>query len=93
MKKKVIEKNTERQLLDPDQKSIAGLFSKDFLSEEAVYELSKNKELEQKSSRDYLIYKPGNKKKDKTYDFQRFKTITSFEREIYSHNISLDNAL
>ena len=38
-------------------------FSKDFLSEKAVYELKKIKEIEQKISRDDLIYKTGNKKK------------------------------
>ena len=31
-----------------------------------------------------LFYKIGNKKNDKTNDFQKFKTITSFENEIYT---------
>ena len=38
-------KHAERQVLDPDQKPIAGFFSKYFLSEEAIYELNKIKEL------------------------------------------------
>ena len=42
-------------------------------------------ELENKIIRDYLIYK--------TYDFQSFKTIRSFGREIYNNHISLDDAL
>ena len=41
--------------------------------------------MENKIIRDYLIYK--------TYDFQRFKTIRSFGREIYNNHISLDDAL
>ena len=35
-----------------------------------------------------LFYKIGNKKNDKTNDFQKFKTITSFENEIYSNDLS-----
>ena len=40
-------------------------------------------EIEQKINRNNLTYKTGDKK-DKTYDFQKFKTITSFRREIYN---------
>ena len=40
------------------------MFSKEFLSEEALHELSEIKEIEQKVNRDYLIYKAGKKKKD-----------------------------
>ena len=32
-------------------------------------------EIEQKLNRGDLIYKTGNKRRDKTYDFQKFKTI------------------
>ena len=42
--------------------------------------------------RDDSIYKTGNKKKDKTYDFQKFKTIRYFGREIYNSNLSQDDA-
>ena len=35
-----------------------------------------------------LFYKISNKKNDKTNDFQKFKTITSFENEIYSNDLS-----
>ena len=31
-------------------------------------------------------------KKYKTYQFQKFKTIKSFGREIYNNNLSLDDA-
>ena len=44
-------------------------------------------------NRDDLIYKRGNKKKSKIYDFQKFKTIRSFEREIYSSIITLNDTL
>ena len=45
------------------------MFLTDFLFEEAIYKLSKIKGIEQKINRNDLIYKTGNKKKDKTYDF------------------------
>ena len=44
-------------------------------------------------NRDDLIYKRGNKKKSKIYDFQKFKTIRSFGREIYSSIITLNDTL
>ena len=43
------------------------MFSKDFASEKAIYELDKIDEIEQRISRNDLIYKTGTKKKDKTY--------------------------
>ena len=46
--------------------------------------------MENKLNRDDLIYKTGNKKKDKTYNFQKFKIIKSFGREMYYNNLSLD---
>ena len=54
---------------DTNQKSIASLFSKKFLNEEARHELIKIVEIENKLNRDDLIYKTVNKKKDKTSDF------------------------
>ena len=56
------------------------MFSKDFLNEEATHELNKIVEMENKLNRNDLIYKTSNKKKDKTYDFQKSKTIPSFGR-------------
>ena len=53
-------------------------FSKDFLNKEATYESNKIVEMENKLYRDNLIYKTGNKKKDKTYDFQKFKNYKIF---------------
>ena len=47
-------------------------------------ELEKIKKIKQEIDRDYLIYKTGIMKKSKTYDFQKFKIIWSFGREIYS---------
>ena len=69
------------------------MFSNDFLSEETISEVNKIKEIEQKINGNDLIYKTGNKKKGKKYDFQKFKTIRSFGRDIYSINLSLDDAL
>ena len=45
------------------------------------------------TNRNYLIYKTGNNKRDKTYDFQKFKTIRSFGKEIYNNDLSLGDAL
>ena len=47
--------------------------------------------MENKFNRNDLI--SSNSKKDKTYDFQKFQTITSFGRKIYNNYLSLDNAL
>ena len=48
--------------------------------------------MENKLNRDNLIYQTGNKKDDKTHDFQNFKT-RSFGREIRNNDFSLDDAL
>ena len=83
----------EKNVLHTDQKSIASLFSKDFLNEGATYELNKSVKMKNKQNRDNLIYKTGNKKKNKSYDFQKCKTIRSFGRKIYKNNLSLDDAI
>ena len=84
----------EKQLLDRDQKSVASFFSKDLLTEEAIYELNKIIEIEQKINSDHLIYETDDKKKDnKTYDFQKFKAIIFSEREIYHDELTLEDAL
>ena len=49
--------------------------------------------MENKLDRNDLIYKAGNKKTDKTYDFKKFKIIRSFGGEIYNNDLSLDEAL
>ena len=69
------------------------MFSKGFLNEETTYELNQIVEIENKLDIDNLIYKTGNKKKDKTYDFQKFRTIRSFGREIYNNELLLDDVL
>ena len=68
------------------------MFSKDLLSEEAIYELYKIKKTEEKINRNDLIYKSSNKKKNKIFGFRKLKAIKSFGREIYSNNLKLDNA-
>ena len=65
-KNKSDQKQSQKRFLEADQKSIASLFLKDFLNEEATYELKKIVEMENKLYRDDLIYNAGNKKKDKT---------------------------
>ena len=65
-KNKSDQKQSQKRFLEADQKSIASLFLKDFLNEEATYELKKIVEMENKLYRDDLIYTAGNKKKDKT---------------------------
>ena len=69
------------------------MFSKEFFYEEAVYELYKIKDIAEKINRDDLIYKSGNKKQDKKFDFEKFKIIKSFGREIYCDNLTLDDVL
>ena len=69
------------------------MFSKDFLNEEAKCELNKVVESENKPNRNNLIYIIGHKKKNRIYDFQKFKTITSFGKEIYHNDLSLNDAL
>ena len=59
---KAIEGRVKKQILDTDHKSIMNLFSKDFLSETAIYKLNKIKEIDQKINRDDSIYKTGTKK-------------------------------
>ena len=49
--------------------------------------------MENKPKRDDLIYKTDNKKKDRTYDFQKLKTIKSSERKICNNDLSLDDVI
>ena len=58
-----------------------------------MYKLGKFVEMGNKLNRDDLINKTGNKKKDEIYDFQNFKVIRSFGREIYNNDLSQDDAL
>ena len=58
-----------------------------------IYELNKIVEMENKLNRDYLIYKTSIEKKDRTFGFQMFKAIWSFEKEIYNNELSLNDVL
>ena len=49
------------------------------------------KKKEQEINRYDLIFKPGNKK-NKTYSFQIFGTIRSFDRKIYGAFITLNDS-
>ena len=67
-------RSRRKHFLDKDQKSIASVFSKDFLNEEHLYELNKIVEVENKLSGEYLIYKTGNTvKKIKRMIFKSLK--------------------
>ena len=63
----------KRTFVDTDKNSIVSLSSKDFLNEEATYEMNKIAEMENKLKRDDLINNTSNRKKDKRYDFQKFE--------------------
>ena len=77
-----IENSVEKKYLDKDKKSVAS----------STYELNKIVDIKNKLNNDDLIYKTGNKTKDNTSDFRKFKTIRSFGREIYKNVLSLDDA-
>ena len=49
--------------------------------------------MENKLEWNYLIYERGKKKKDRTYDFQKFKTVRPLRRENHNNDLSLDHAL
>ena len=70
---KAIKNRVQKQLLQTNQKSIFSLFSKDFLTEEAIHELNKIVEIKQKIRRDKLIYKTSVKKKIKHIIFKSLK--------------------
>ena len=55
------------QFLDKDKTSITGLFSKDILTEEAIYELNKIEKIEPKFHRNDFIYKTGDTRKKIKY--------------------------
>ena len=48
--------------------------------------------MENKLNRHDLIYITGNKKNDKTYHFEKFKTIRSFGRQIDDSDLSVHDA-
>ena len=54
-------------------------FQKDFLNEEATFELNKSVEIKNKLITDDLIDKTDNQKKDKAYHFQKFKQYNLLE--------------
>ena len=49
--------------------------------------------MKNKLGRNDLIYKKSDIEKDKTFDFQKLKTIKYFGIEIYNNDLSLDDAL
>ena len=69
------------------------MFSKDFLTEKAIYELNKSKKTEPQNERNDLIYKTGDKKKDKSYVYRRFNTVRFFGGEIFNDELTLEGSL
>ena len=69
------------------------MFSEDLLTEEAIYDACRIIEIEQKINRDNLVYKTGDQKKGKTYDFQKFKARISFQRGIHNDELTLEDEL
>ena len=61
------------------------MFSKDFLNEEATYELKNIVGIEMKNKLNgaNLICKTRNKEKDKAYDFEKFKII----KDLWKRNL------
>ena len=93
--KHVAEKQTKAlQTLStyPQLKQIRDLFLKDLLTLKTEDESKKIKKMEWEIDRDDLIHKTSNKKKSKTYNFQKSKKIRSFERKIYSAVVTLTDA-
>ena len=58
------------------------------MNDEAKKELDKISEIEKNVNREKLVYKTN----IHTYDFQNFQTITTFGRDIYNGEISLEEA-
>ena len=69
------------------------MFSKDFLTEKAIYELNKSKKIKPQNERNDLIYKTGDKKKDKSYVYRRFNTVRFFGGEIFNDELTLEGSL
>ena len=89
---KAIENRVEKQFLDTSKINHRSI-SKDFSTEEAMYESNKIKEIEQETNRDDLIYKIIVKKKNRKNDLQELKTIRSFWRETPNDELTLEDAL
>ena len=84
---KAIKNRVKKNLLETDQILNASLFSKHFINKEAMYEINKMEEMENKLDRNDLIYRAGYKKKDKVFDLSEEKFITM----IYNQRMDLNN--
>ena len=60
-----------------------------FANDKAKEEFNKIKEIEDTIDREKLIYKASEKN---TYDFRKFKTIRTFDKDIYESKITLEEA-
>ena len=67
-------------------KSVEGVFRKDYENVEIKNEINKIKEYEKKVNRNYMIYYSS----IEPFDFKTFKTIRSFEENIYSSKITIN---
>ena len=74
--------------LEGQTKSIRGIFPKDHESDEIKNELHKIKRYENKVTRDDFFYESSNQ----ICDFRIFKTVRSFGKSIYNHEIEIRKA-
>ena len=81
------------RMCQPQIKLIEDLLPRDQLNQEAINELQKLIKIEQKISREDLVYKTVDSKKEMIYDFQIFGTIQSLGVGILNGAITLDHAV
>ena len=74
-----IKNRVEKQLLDTDKKSNTTLFSKDVLTEEAMYQSIKITKIKKEINRNDLIHKTGNRKKVKKFE-EKFVMMNILEK-------------
>ena len=70
--------------------SVEEIFPKGLLINEAKYKLHKIIKREQEINRHNLVYKTRAAKNDRIFDFQHFKTIPSFGRDIMNGTIRIN---
>ena len=85
---KTIEEQGEKQIKAIKDSTIKKYIPENILNDEAKKELDKISKIEKNVDREKLVYKTN----IRTYEIQNFQTIRTFARDIYSGEISLDEA-
>ena len=67
--------NRQIQICQPQIKSIEDISGKGQLNQQVINELQRLAEIERKANKEDLLYKTGDNKKDKIYDFRKYKTM------------------